>query len=107
MDRQCQRRSAGRPAPVLVGGHAAATREDATEAIGLFVQACQAKYPDGAQCLAKDRDELLSFYDCPAEHWRHRRTGACGREAPRDASRRQMLMPPVLATSLPSTIVNM
>jgi hypothetical protein len=53
MDRQCQRRSAGRPAPVLVGGHAAATREDATEAIGLFVQTCQAKYPDGAECLAK------------------------------------------------------
>ena len=27
-----------------------------------------------AACLAKDRDELLSFYDFPAEHWVHLRT---------------------------------
>ncbi|EHQ52002.1 transposase mutator type [Ectothiorhodospira sp. PHS-1] len=25
-------------------------------------------------CLAKDRDELLAFYDYPAEHWVHTRT---------------------------------
>ena len=107
MDGQCQRRSAGRPAPVLVGGHAAATREDATEAIGLFVQTCQAKHLDGAECPAKDRDELVSFYECPAEHRRHLRTGPSGRELPRGASRRQILTPPVLAASLPSMIINM
>ena len=27
-----------------------------------------------AQCLEKDRDALLTFYDFPAEHWRHIRT---------------------------------
>ncbi len=27
-----------------------------------------------ADCLAKDRDALLSFYDFPAEHWKHVRT---------------------------------
>ena len=26
------------------------------------------------ECLAKDREELLAFYDYPAEHWRHLRT---------------------------------
>src|SRR4029079_1663842 len=26
------------------------------------------------QCLAKDRDALLAFYDFPAEHWDHLRT---------------------------------
>lgn len=26
------------------------------------------------QCLATDRDELLPFYDFPAEHWVHIRT---------------------------------
>ena len=25
-------------------------------------------------CLAKDRDVLLTFYDFPAEHWKHIRT---------------------------------
>ena len=25
-------------------------------------------------CLAKDRDTLLAFYDFPAEHWKHLRT---------------------------------
>src|SRR5215210_2256156 len=26
------------------------------------------------ECLAKDRDSLLTFYDFPAEHWLHIRT---------------------------------
>ncbi len=28
----------------------------------------------GAACLARDRDELLAFYDFPAAHWTHLRT---------------------------------
>ena len=28
------------------------------------------KYPRAAQCLVKDREELLAFYDFPAKHWR-------------------------------------
>jgi len=27
-----------------------------------------------AECLAKDRQALLAFYDFPAEHWKHLRT---------------------------------
>ena len=34
----------------------------------------QAKYPKAAECLSKDRDALLAFYDFPAEHWQHLRT---------------------------------
>ena len=34
----------------------------------------QAKYPKACECLAKDRDVLLTFYDFPAEHWIHLRT---------------------------------
>jgi transposase-like protein len=38
------------------------------------VAAYQAKYPKAADCLGKDREELLAFYDFPAEHWVHLRT---------------------------------
>jgi putative transposase len=26
------------------------------------------------ECLTKDREALLAFYDFPAEHWKHLRT---------------------------------
>lgn len=32
------------------------------------------KYPKAMECLQKDRDELLAFYDFPAVHWIHLRT---------------------------------
>ncbi len=52
----------------------AETRSDAVGAFDLFVASYEAKYPKAAQCLVKDKDELLAFYDFPAEHWRHLRT---------------------------------
>jgi len=39
-----------------------------------FISIYEAKYPKATQCLKKDRDVLLTFYDFPAEHWRHIRT---------------------------------
>jgi len=39
-----------------------------------FISIYEAKYPKAAECLKKDRDVLLTFYDFPAEHWRHIRT---------------------------------
>jgi len=39
-----------------------------------FISIYEAKYPKAAKCLQKDRDALLTFYDFPAEHWRHIRT---------------------------------
>ena len=34
----------------------------------------KAKYPKAVECLRKDREVLLTFYDFPAEHWVHLRT---------------------------------
>ena len=50
------------------------TREHAEEAFDRFVQTYEAKYPSAVDCLQKDRAVLLTFYDFPAEHWRHLRT---------------------------------
>jgi transposase-like protein len=52
----------------------AATRADAHRAFDTFCATYESKYPKAAACLAKDRDELLAFYDFPAEHWSHLRT---------------------------------
>ena len=52
----------------------AETRREAHKAFDLFVESYQAKYPKAVQCLAKDREALLAFYDFPAEQWMHIRT---------------------------------
>ena len=49
-------------------------RQDAEAAFDLFIKTYEAKYPKAAECLTKDRAELLAFYDFPAEHWLHLRT---------------------------------
>ena len=50
------------------------TKQHAHEAFDLFVKTYEAKYPKAVECLAKDREALLTFYDFPAEHWIHLRT---------------------------------
>ncbi len=52
----------------------APTRDAAFQAFDHFVATYQAKYPAAVECLKKDRDALLAFYDFPAEHWLHLRT---------------------------------
>ena len=52
----------------------AATEADANAAFDAFVKDYAAKYPKASECLAKDREQLLAFYDFPAEHWAHIRT---------------------------------
>jgi transposase-like protein len=54
--------------------HGAPTRAAAEEAVDVFVEKYGAKYPRAAECLTKDGDALLAFYDFPAEHWDHLRT---------------------------------
>ena len=46
-----------------------ATREEAYLAFDAFIEAYAAKYPKTSECLLKDKDALLMFYDFPAEHW--------------------------------------
>ncbi len=50
------------------------TREAAQAAFDAFLATYGPKYPQACECLAKDREELLAFYDYPAEHWIHLRT---------------------------------
>ena len=52
----------------------AETREDAEAAFGRFETMYEPKYPKAVQCLQKDRDELMAFYDFPAQHWQSLRT---------------------------------
>ena len=52
----------------------APTREEAEHAFNYFVEAYDDKYPKAVECLTKDREELLTFYDFPAAHWHHLRT---------------------------------
>jgi len=51
-----------------------ATKEDATKAFDRFIETYGLKWPKAADCLEKDRAELLVFYNFPAEHWAHLRT---------------------------------
>ena len=39
----------------------AETRENAEQAFDLFIKTYELKYPKAAQCLEKDREELLDF----------------------------------------------
>ncbi len=50
------------------------TKEDAERAFDQFEELFEAKYPKAVQCLQKDREELLAFYDFPAQHWQSLRT---------------------------------
>ena len=52
----------------------AETKAAAEAAFDAFVEGYALKYEKAADCLAKDREALLAFYDFPAEHWKHLRT---------------------------------
>ena len=52
----------------------APTKAEANKAFDGFLQTYEAKYPKVADCLRKDREALLAFYQFPAEHWQHIRT---------------------------------
>jgi transposase-like protein len=52
----------------------AESRADAEQAFDDFEERFAAKYPKAVQCLSKDRESLLAFYDFPADHWIHIRT---------------------------------
>ncbi|MGH8513833.1 MAG: IS256 family transposase, partial [Gammaproteobacteria bacterium] len=52
----------------------AETKTDALTAFDAFADTYRTKYEKAVDCLTKDRDVLLAFYDFPAEHWTHLRT---------------------------------
>jgi putative transposase len=52
----------------------AENRKAAEDAFGRFATKYEAKYDKAVACLIKDREALLTFYNFPAEHWKHVRT---------------------------------
>ncbi len=53
----------------------AETRAVAQTAMNVFAEKYGAKYEKAVTCLTKDSVALLAFYDFPADHWDHLRTG--------------------------------
>jgi len=49
-------------------------RASAKEEMAGFAREFEARYPKSVECLLKDQDTLLTFFDFPAEHWIHLRT---------------------------------
>ena len=54
--------------------YSAPDRAAAEKAITVFAEKYGAKYAKAVECLTKDRETLLAFFDFPAEHWDHLRT---------------------------------
>jgi putative transposase len=52
----------------------AAGRSDCEEARVRFAAEYQAKYPKAVESLTANWERLVSFFDFPAEHWKHLRT---------------------------------
>ena len=52
----------------------AETRQDALDAYQRALVRFKGKYPGAMERLRRDKEELLAFYDFPAEHWLHIRT---------------------------------
>ena len=52
----------------------AETKADALKAFDLFIKTYEDKYPKTTESLQKDQEELLAFYDFPAQHWQSIRT---------------------------------
>ena len=50
------------------------TKKEALLAYEHFISVYSDKYPKAVECLTKDKDRLFTFYDFPAEHWRHIRS---------------------------------
>jgi putative transposase len=51
-----------------------ATKEKALKAYEGFLHLYEPKYPRACKCLEKDKAQMFSFYDFPADHWAHIRT---------------------------------
>lgn len=50
------------------------SKADAEKAMAAFEREFSPKHPRAVGCLGKDRDQLLTLFGFPAEHWKHLRT---------------------------------
>ncbi|MBB4912498.1 transposase-like protein [Actinophytocola algeriensis] len=101
--RDCRRRGMVAPMLAVGDGHSgsgARYGRHARDAVRAFDAAYGAKFPKAVAKITDDIDELLAFYDYPAEHWIHLRTTTrssppsppCGtaRRSPRDPARARL-----------------
>lgn len=51
-----------------------ATKDNGLKVFDRFLNLYEVKYPKACKCLKKNREQLFTFYDFPAEHWGHIRT---------------------------------
>ena len=68
------KRLQGRAKMMLHEAMYAPDRASAQEAMRDFAEESQARYPKAVESLQKDEEQLLVFFDYPAEHWQHLRT---------------------------------
>ena len=52
----------------------AETKAPCELAFDAFIESYTPKYARVTDCMSKDRDTLLAFYDFPTKHWRHLQT---------------------------------
>jgi putative transposase len=52
----------------------APTKREAYRAFDIAISTYSSKYPKAMECLEKDKEEMLAFYDFPSSHWQHIRT---------------------------------
>ena len=50
------------------------TKEEGLKVFDRFLNLYEVKYPKACKCLKKNKEQLFTFYDFPAEHWGHIRT---------------------------------
>jgi transposase-like protein len=60
--------------PTLHRMYLAATKAEALGVYEDFLKLYRSRCPRACECLEKDKEDLFTFYDFPAEHWRHLRT---------------------------------
>jgi transposase-like protein len=64
----------GRAKTMIHEIYMAESKEAAGKAFDVFLHTFEGKYPKATECLEKDREHLLTFYDFPSHHWKHIRT---------------------------------
>ena len=52
----------------------APTKMDANVSFDVFIEEFEPKYPKAVDCMRDHRQELMEFYNYPAEHWCHFRS---------------------------------
>ena len=77
-DRQCAEQAAEEPAVEsqagLAGDLDGRNQEGCIRGVRCLCRDLGSNTTRRVECLVKDRDALLAFYDFPAEHWKHLRT---------------------------------